>query len=230
VIGTLLARVPVRFSSELGLSLPARRQKDLFLWFLAAILYGARISGSIVAKTHAEFVRRGLTTPERVVKSGWDGLVEALDAGGYARYDFKTATKLMEVMTYLIDQYGGDLGALHDAAGDERDVETRLKALGKGIGEVTVQIFLRELRGIWPKSQPALSPESSSSQDLALISTDSQGADRSTVSKLVSFGREPMCRERASAISNQLWCGWGEITAVDSESRIVPCGSFVHDD
>jgi endonuclease III len=188
VIRTLVSRVPGRFSSELGLILPARRRKDLFLWFLAAILYGARISGSIVAKTHAEFVRRGLTTAERVVNSGWDGLVAALDAGGYVRYDFKTATKLLEVMTHLIDRYGGDLEALHEAAGDECDLETRLKVLGKGIGEVTVQIFLRELRGIWPKAQPALSPLSLlAAKDLALISTDDRGADPSAVDPLVSL-------------------------------------------
>ncbi len=157
--------MPGRFSSEFGLNLSSRRRRDLFLWFLAAILYGTRISGSIVARTHAEFVRRGLTSPEAIVKSGWAGLVEALDAGGYARYDFKTATKLLDVMKHLIDQYGGDLEALHEAAGDERDLETRLKALGKGIGEVTVQIFLRELRGIWPKARPLLSP-------LALLAAD----------------------------------------------------------
>jgi len=85
VIGMLVSRVPGRFSSELGLKLSARREKDVLLWFLAALLYGARISGSTVAKTHAEFVRRELTSPEAIVKAGWDGLVEALDAGGYVR-------------------------------------------------------------------------------------------------------------------------------------------------
>ncbi len=43
--------------------------------------------------------------PETIVKTGWDGLVSALDAGGYVRYVFKTATKLLEVMKNLIDQY-----------------------------------------------------------------------------------------------------------------------------
>lgn len=185
VIRTLVSRVPGRFSLELGLSLSSRRRKELFLWFLAAILYGTRISGSIVARTHAEFVRRGLTSPEQIVKTGWDGLVEALDAGGYVRYDFKTATKLLEVMTHLIDQYGGDLQTLHDAAGDERDVETRLKALGKGIGEVTVQIFLRELRGIWSKAEPALSALSIiAARDLALCSSAEGRTGRVTVDRL----------------------------------------------
>lgn len=59
---------------------PVRPRRDLLLWFMAAILYGARISGSIAARTHAEFIRRGLTS--QIVKTGWEGLVEALDVGG----------------------------------------------------------------------------------------------------------------------------------------------------
>lgn len=158
VVITLLKRMPGRFSTELGLTLARDRPRDLFLWFLAALLYGARISGTIAAHTHAEFVRRGLVTPEHIIQTGWDGLVAVLDAGGYARYDFKTATKLLEVMHALVDRYGGDLNRLHDTATDARDVERHLKELGKGIGEVTIEIFLRELRGIWPKADPPLSP------------------------------------------------------------------------
>jgi endonuclease III len=33
-------------------------------------------------------------------------------------------------------------------------LENRLKSLGKGIGDVTVRIFLRELRGTWEKAAP----------------------------------------------------------------------------
>jgi hypothetical protein len=90
--------------------------------------------------------------------AGWDELVEALDAGGYVRYDFKTATKLLEVMRALGKRYGGDLNRLHRMARNGRDLEDRLRALGKGIGDVTVQIFLRELRNLWSKADPPLSP------------------------------------------------------------------------
>ena len=165
VVIALMDRVVGRFSSELGLTLASHREKDLFLWFLAAILYGARISGTIVARTHEVFVRKELVTPERILKTGWDGLVDVLDAGGYVRYDFKTATKLLEVMRALVDRYGGKLSNLHRAAKDARDLEARLKRLGRGIGEVTVQIFLRELRDIWPKAQPPVSP-------LAVLASD----------------------------------------------------------
>lgn len=158
VAQTLMARMRGRFSRELGLHLASRRRRDLFLWLLAAILYGARISGTIATRTHREFVRRGLDIPERLLETGWDGLVEALDAGGYTRYDFKTATKLLEVAGNLKRQYAGDLNALHQAAVEAKDLERRLMALGRGVGPVTVQIFLRELRGIWSKARPPVSP------------------------------------------------------------------------
>ncbi len=196
-ITALLSLVPGRFSSELGLVLSPRRPRDLFLWFVAAILYGARISGSIVVKTHAEFVRRNLTSPDRIVNTGWDGLVEALDAGGYVRYDFKTATKLLEVMNNLITRYGGDLKTLHDAAADARDLETCLKLLGKGIGDVTVQIFLRELRDIWPKARPTLSPLSIlAGRDLALVSADGGGV-RITVDQLRALWKQAGVKEKS---------------------------------
>ena len=189
-IKALLSLVPGRFSSELGLHLSTRHPRDLFLWFLAALLYGARISGSIVVKTHAEFVRRDLTSPDRILKTGWDGLVEALDEGGYVRYDFKTATKLLDVTNNLIARYGGNLETLHDAAADARDLEARLTSLGKGIGDVTVQIFLRELRDIWPNAQPSVSPLSIlAGRDLALFSTDGSGA-RSTVDQLRTLWKQ----------------------------------------
>ncbi len=76
-----------------------------FSGFWRRFSYGARISGSIVTKTHREFVQRNFTSPQAIVQAGWDVLVEALDAGGYVRYDFKTATKLREVMRNLTDQY-----------------------------------------------------------------------------------------------------------------------------
>lgn len=67
----LVSSLPGRLSSEFGVNLSSRRRGDLFNWFLAALLYGARISGSIVARTHAEFLRRGLTTPEQIMPTGW---------------------------------------------------------------------------------------------------------------------------------------------------------------
>ncbi len=165
---SLVERGGGSFSLSLGIELRGRKSEEIFKWFLASILFGARIGEGIAIKTYREFERRGVLTPESIRQTGWDGLVEILDAGGYVRYDFKTATKLLEVMGALVEKYQGDLNQLHLRASDPRDLEKRLMDLGKGIGRVTVNIFLRELRGIWEKAQPQL-------QELALLAAQRLG-------------------------------------------------------
>lgn len=146
-----------RFSSQLGIDLSGADSHQIFKWFLASKLFGARISTDIAIKTYREFDRCSVTSPEKILDTGWDGLVKILDDGGYVRYDFSTAAKLLEIMEDLKKDYDGDLNELHQKAKDEKDLENLLKDLGKGIGDVTVNIFLRELRAVWKKANPQLS-------------------------------------------------------------------------
>jgi endonuclease III len=88
-----------------------------------------------------------IDAPGKITGAGWDRLVEILDAGGYVRYDFSTATKLIGIMTTLQQSYG-NLETIYYQASDEKDLEKRLQQF-KGVGLTTTQIFLRELRGIW---------------------------------------------------------------------------------
>jgi len=114
----------------------------------------ARISEAIAARTSREFERQKALTPQAIQGTGWDGLVQILDAGGYVRYDFSTATKLLEVTTDLLRHCAGKLSNVRAAADGPRDLERRLQKIGKGVGPVTANIFLRELRGIWAKAEP----------------------------------------------------------------------------
>lgn len=97
--------------------------------------------------------------------------MEILDAGGYVRYDFKTATKLLEVMAALQERFGGDLNELHAQARGPQDLEAKLVDLGKGIGPTTANIFLRELRDVWEKADPL-------PQDLAVMAARNLGLVR----------------------------------------------------
>jgi len=178
--GDLVKRLGGRYSSALGIDLAAPNTGERFKWFLAAMLYGTRISESLATRTWHAFSARDVITPDRILATGWDGLVSILDTGGYVRYDYKTATKLLEVCAALMRDYGGSLDALHDAALDARELESRLKALGKGIGDITVGIFLRELRGIWAKAEPPLSPLAfSAAVALGYLRSDTLDPDRS---------------------------------------------------
>jgi hypothetical protein len=157
-ISELIERYGTPYSEELGIRLGRCDAESIFKWFLASLLFGARISEAIAAKTYRKFVEAGVTSAAKVLEKGYWGLVELLDAGGYVRYDFKTADKLLGVCANLYSLYRGDMNELHSRAKDSTDLERRIKSLGKGIGDVTLSIFLREMRWCWGKAKPRATP------------------------------------------------------------------------
>ena len=179
LISTLLDKLGGRFSAALGINLDQGDSHEVFKWFLASILYGARISETIANNTYRVFAKNGVLSPDRILETGWDGLVLLLDVGGYVRYDFKTATKLLEVMAALKERFDADLNALHAQAQNPHDLEQSLMDLGKGIGPVTVNIFLRELRDVWEKADPL-------PQDLAAMAARNLGLVQADEPKEIS--------------------------------------------
>ena len=146
------------FSELLGIDLESRRAEEISKWFLASILYSKPIRESSATNTYRVFEAEGVVSPSAIIATGWDGLVSLLDEGGYTRYDFSTATKLLGVFGSLQKRYGGNLNLLHKEARDGDDLQKLLRSLGKGIGPTTVSIFLRETRGVWSKANPGPSP------------------------------------------------------------------------
>jgi len=143
-----------KYSEILGIDISEGKEDEVFKWFLASLLFGAPITESSVVKTYRCFQKHGVLTPKQILKTGWDDLVKILDEGGYTRYDFKTADRLLEVARNLTEKYSGSLCLIHSESSGAHDFENRLKNLGKGVGNVTVSIFLRELRDVWEKAEP----------------------------------------------------------------------------
>jgi len=150
----LVKNFGARYPSLMGINIESGSEREIFKWFLASILFGAPIRTENAIKTYKCFESHGVLSPSEILETGWDGLVEILDEGGYTRYDFKTATKLLEIAKNLQERYDGSINSLHEKATDSQDLEKRIKSLAKGIGDATVSIFLRELRGIWAKADP----------------------------------------------------------------------------
>ena len=146
------------YSEMLGIQLKPGKDEEVSKWFLASILYSKPIRESSATKTYFCFLKHGVTNARKILQTGWQGLVDILDEGGYTRYDFSTADKLLEVFGNLERLYDGSLNKLHEMAKDSKDLEEKLKALGKGIGNVTVSVFLREMRDVWRKANPEPSP------------------------------------------------------------------------
>jgi hypothetical protein len=146
------------YSDMLGISLKSGRNEEIIKWFLAAILYSKPIRESSATRTYQCFEKYGVTSGRRILGAGWDQLVQILDEAGYTRYDFSTADKLLEVFGNLERRYNGNLTRLYEESKDETELEANLKALGKGIGDTTISIFLRDMRYIWSRAEPKPTP------------------------------------------------------------------------
>jgi hypothetical protein len=148
-----LRRSPL-YSEELGIRLLRKDDREYFKWFLASLLFGARISETIAKHTYRAFARHRLLTPRRILDVGWDFLVNpVMREGGYVRYDGRKSTQILRDCETLLRDYRGSPTRLHQAAADGPDLEARVSSF-YGVGPVTTNIFLRELRPVWPKADP----------------------------------------------------------------------------
>ena len=134
------------FSTDLGIDLQSGREEDLFKWFLACLLFGKPIQQEVARKAYMELLKAGLVTPDRILEAGWDELVRVLDAGHYVRYDFSTATKLLDVCRMLKEKYG-TITTLIRQSGSRKELEKRLLEF-KGVGPKTAEIFIRDLNRV----------------------------------------------------------------------------------
>jgi endonuclease III len=193
------------YTEDLGIDLtePAGR----FKWFLASILFGARISEKIAANTYKAFERYGIDSMEKIIAAGWDELVKVLDEGGYVRYDFSTATKLLDIVQMLKDKYGS-LENLYSLSSDTKDLVRRLQEF-KGIGAVTAQIFLRELRGVWQISLEGSSKAKSVAENLDINPHEFEGEQLSRVeTALVKLSIKYCRRKRCEECPVKDFCGF----------------------
>ena len=140
----------VSYARRLRIDLASKNEKELFKWFLACLLFGKPIQTEIAERAYQELVAARLTSPEAVLRAGWDRLVLLLDRAHYVRYDFSTATKLLEVCEELKRRYGALTNLLAQAR-TAPDLARRLQEF-KHIGPVTTRIFLRDVRPIWYRS------------------------------------------------------------------------------
>jgi hypothetical protein len=171
-----------RYSTELGIDVAAG-DAEIERWFLAATLFGTRISARVAERTFRELAAAGLARISQVGKAPAAELVGLLDAGGYARYDFRTTARLLKLSEVVYDRFGGNVASISDTSHSYPELHAVLDAL-PGWGEVTIRLFLRELRGVWPGAQPPLDERAAAAvRHLGLLSS---GAVLSDLADLAS--------------------------------------------
>lgn len=130
-------------AKDLDIDLASKQETAYFKWFLACLLFGKPIQQEIARRAYQELAQNGLTTPDAILQAGWDKLVEILDHSHYVRYDYSTATKLLDVAKGLKEKYG-TLTHLLQEAHSKDEVSSRLQDF-KGVGPRTAEIFLRDM-------------------------------------------------------------------------------------
>jgi hypothetical protein len=150
----LVAHVGGRYSTEAGIDVDGG-DGEVERWFLAATLFGTRISAVIAQRTFRVLDGAGLVRIAQARDFSWDDLVALLDEGGYARYDFRTATRLHALADAVTERYGASVAEIGRRNTTYRELRAALDDL-PGWGPVAVEVFLRELRGVWPGAQPPL--------------------------------------------------------------------------
>jgi hypothetical protein len=142
------------FAEELGIDVGKGTPSPLFRLLCAATLMSARIGSQIAVEAARNLAKQGWRSPRKLAESTWEARVEALNAAGYTRYQERTATMLGELTDTLLERYGGDLRRLREEAGRDPGAERKLLEQFKGLGDVGVDIFFREVQVSWDELFP----------------------------------------------------------------------------
>jgi hypothetical protein len=165
-----------------------------------------------------------------------------LDAGGYGRYDFRTATRLQQLAAEVRTRFGGTVASLATVT-DPRVLEATLDAL-PGWGLTTVRIFLRELRDVWPGAQPPLDERALRGARHLKIPLPRRLSDQIDALRAVADGVQRMCgisrlRSYASAWRIAICARvrvvggvggspfWGRVRRDDASARRTPFAGIV---
>jgi len=130
-------------AKDLAIDLSSKKESEYFKWFLACLLFGKPIQQDVAKRAYFALVQAGIATPDAIREAGWDKLVAVLDEAHYVRYDFSTATRLLDIARTLKEQYG-TLTELLRQSHTAEEVAARLQAF-KGVGPKTAEIFLRDM-------------------------------------------------------------------------------------
>ena len=170
----LLERHGKLFSQELGINV----KTEPFKWFLASILFGARISTTVAKRTYKAYDEAGLTSAQKIAASDQGILINLHGRGGYVRYDGITADYIMGISRRLLEKYDGNIEKLDEISQNPKDLERRLQEF-RGVGPVTTKIFLGELRGLWKNADPEpTSIEILAAKKLGIIESDENALEK----------------------------------------------------
>jgi endonuclease III len=195
----LLERHGRTFADELGINVAAGTPSPLFRLLVASILFSARIGHQLAFAAARALAEQGWTTPEKLADTTWRQRVRVLNRAGYARYDESTSRMLGDTCALLLERYRGDLRRLREQAERDPRRERALLKEFKGIGDVGVDIYFREVQVAWDELYPFADRRAlRAAQRLGL------GGDAQALARLMDGGADELARLVAALVRVEL--------------------------
>lgn len=142
------------YAEEARINLERETPSNLYQALNLSLLLSARMSSDISVAAARSLKKEGWTTAKKLADSTWRQRVKALNRAGYTRYQERTATMLADTAELLLDRYEGDLRKLREDADRDPVRERKLLKKFKGMGDVGVDIFFREVQVAWEELHP----------------------------------------------------------------------------
>ncbi len=157
VCSVLVTRLGGSYSRLLGINLAGMESDESFKWFAAAVLLGSPASTGSALAAYREMESQGTLVTRDLAAVDHDVMVEILLLSGVKAYGGRIASTLRLAAESLVEEYDADINRLHFFAEDADDLVRRLRRLGRTVPRRSVDLFLREMQGVWDKARPRLS-------------------------------------------------------------------------
>jgi hypothetical protein len=152
-VSALLDVAGTTYAEETGINV-ADSPQALYRLLVMSTLLAARINASIAIKAARGMSKAGYRSAERMADAAWRDRVAVLHDAGYTRYQERTASMVGDLSELLRDRWKGDLRRLRDDAGRDPAAERKLLKQFKGMGDVGVDVFFREVQAVWDELRP----------------------------------------------------------------------------
>lgn len=156
-VGNLVKKFGKPFSEMLSIDL-SKGDPAYAKWLLASILYARPFPEEAALGAYETLEHRGQVSPAAIEEAGREQIARVLEKNGFTRYGSTVAGEIVDAFGDLLKRYDGKLSRLYDMSEDSKDLERRVKGLGKGLDPVAVFVFLRDMRAVWPKANPEPAP------------------------------------------------------------------------
>lgn len=154
-IDTLLDEAGRTFADEAGITL-RNEPAPLYRLLVLSVLLSSRVQAKLGVAACRELVDAGMGTPERMRDADWQERVDALGRAHFRRMDEQTATALGDGAQVVLDEWGGDLRRVREAAEGDAGKLAELLTTVPRLGPVGADIFIREVQAVWPEFRPHL--------------------------------------------------------------------------